>query len=313
MFVLIIIFWVHKHQTLSSMKVQLFTTIAFLQIYFISAANLGIRLLLNKGVDLPTGETCTDAEWASITNVIDAATASTRRNLRRLPSYPAWCDEKCKGFTKGRCQGRHPDCDGYRRLEDSKVSSIANTAETVPLLQEKSKGISLPNIRDLFKSTTCEGQISELNTALNNLGPSLSSQCRSVLNAPREFTCLSIINNCAIQKIRLMNTDNDSVMVDNFKSGMSFCNSGPRITFEAINDSCVCNVQLTLKNSAGNVIQSRFEFYRPFVLYSNSAPNSQGAVDLYGTRLNIGSYSLEYYPDSDPTKVKTITFKVNNC
>jgi hypothetical protein len=295
------------------MRLELFIVIALLQTNVMSAVDLGIRLLLNKGTDLPTGETCSDAEWTSINNVVDATYTSTRRNLRKLQGYPSWCAEKCKGFVRGRCLGRHPDCDGYRRLEESNFTAPASTRDTAPVEPEKSKRVTLPKFRDLFKSTTCQGQISELNTALNNLGPSLSSQCQTVLNSQREYTCLDTIINCDIQKIRLMNADIDSVMVDDFKSGMSFCYWGPRITFEAINDSCVCNVQFHLKNSWGNVIQSRFEFYRPFVLYSNSLPNAQGVVNLYGTRLNVGSYSLEYYPDSNPSKSKTITFNVNNC
>jgi hypothetical protein len=146
------------------------------------------------------------------------------------------------------------------------------------------------------------------------LEPSLSAQCRIVLNAQREFSCLTSIVDCDIQRIRLMNADTDNAITENFSSGMSICRTGPRITFEAINDSCVCNVQFILKNSAGSIIHSRFEFYRPFVAFSNSAPNAQGVVDLYGARFsNTGTYTLEYYPDSDTSLMNSITFTVVNC
>jgi hypothetical protein len=116
---------------------------------------------------------------------------------------------------------------------------------------------------------------------------------------------------CDIQRVQLMNADTETVIDDNFQNGESFFRLGPRITFEAINDSCVCNVQFVIKNSAGSIIHSRFEFYRPFVAFSNSAPNAQGVVDLYGARFsNTGSYTLEFYPDSDPSKTRSIAFTV---
>jgi hypothetical protein len=60
-----------------------------------------------------------------------------------------------------------------------------------------------------------------------------------------------------------MNADTDKVMVEDItrKSGMSFRRSGPRVTSEAINDGCVCNAQFNIKNSAGQLIHRRFEFY----------------------------------------------------
>jgi hypothetical protein len=268
----------------------------------VSASDFALRILLNKGQTLPTGESCTGAEWSSILSTIDATINSRRRNLRRLPQYPAWCEQKCVGFADGTCIGRHPSCNGYRELNGQEESNAADTPKSYDRFYN--------NVRDLFSSTTCQGQIDELNTALNNLEPTLSSQCQAVLDSQREFTYLTTINNCDIQRIRLMNADTDTVMVEDFKNGMSFRRSGPRVTFEAINDSCVCNVQFNIKNSAGQIIHSRFEFYRPFVAFSNSVPNAQGVVDLYGARFGIGSYTLEYYPDNDTSKTLTIAFTV---
>jgi hypothetical protein len=259
--------------------------------------------LLNKGQSLPTGEACSDSEWLSIRNTIDTTINTRRRALRTLQRYPAWCAEKCRGFAPNTCIGAHPSCNGYRKLDEQEEENAVETINSFNVF---------PNFRDLFVATTCQGQIDELNAALNNLQP-LSSQCRTVLNAQREFTCLPSIVDCNIQRVRLMNADTDTVIDDNFQNGESFFRLGPRITFEAINDSCVCNVQFVIKNSAGSIIHSRFEFYRPFVAFSNSAPNAQGVVDLYGARFsNAGSYTLEFYPDNDTSKTRSIAFTVKD-
>jgi hypothetical protein len=231
-----------------------------------------------------------------------------------LITYPSWCAEKCKGYAKGFCQGQHEKCDGYRRLENGQpVFAPPDTA-----LEPASAPAPAPIKDNLFPKTrklvsSCADGVSQVNIALNELAGQVSTPCRSVLLAQREVTCLSDIMNCDIQKMRLMNADTDTVIVDSFTSGMSFCSSGPRITFEAINDKCVCNVQFILKNSSGRVIHSRFEYYRPFVLFSNSAPNAQGVVDLYGNRFAPGTYTLEYYPDSNPGATIKLPFTVNNC
>jgi hypothetical protein len=269
---------------------------------FGSATDFGIRILLNKGQTLPTGETCNGTEWSSILSTIDTTINSRRLSLRKLPVYPAWCEQKCVGFADGTCIGRHPSCNGYRQLHEQEDSSMATIPKPYSFYR---------SLRDLFVSTTCQGQITELNNALNNLKPSLSTQCQTVLDSQREFTCLTTIEGCDIQRIRLMNADNDTVLVDDFTSGMSIRRSASRtVTFEAINDSCVCNVQFIIKNSAGQIIHSRFEFYRPFVAFSNSVPNALGVVDLYGARFSIGSYTLEYYPDNDTSKTQRIAFTV---
>jgi hypothetical protein len=283
------------------MKHIKFIALLCLNATIVSATDFALRILLNKGQTLSTGETCTSGEWSSILSTIDATINARRRNLRNLPSYPAWCAQKCVGFAPDKCVGRHPSCNGYRQLHEQEDDNAFATPNSFSFF---------PSFRNLFVATTCQGQINELNTALNNLEPSLSTQCQAVLNSQREFTCLTSIVDCNIQQVRLINSDTDTVLDPNFTSGKSFSRTPSRVTFEAINDSCVCNVQFNIKNSAGSIIHSRFEFYRPFVAYSNSAPNAQGVVDLYGTRFAEGSYSLELYPDNDPSKTKIITFNV---
>jgi hypothetical protein len=145
--------------------------ITFINLSLVSATDFGIRVLLNKGQSLPTGEACSGSEWLSIRNTIDT-TINTR--------YPAWCAEKCRGFAPNTCIGAHPSCNGYRKLDEQEEENAVETINSFNMF---------PIFRDLFVATTCQGQIDELNTATNNLQP-LSSQCRTVLNAQREFTCL---------------------------------------------------------------------------------------------------------------------------
>ena len=285
-----------------------------LHIFPTSAIDIGLRILLNKGAT--TGTECTAAEMSIMLNTIDAVVHSRRRNLRQLPSYPSWCAQKCIGQAKGSCVSTDPRCDGYRRLENELPASAPAATPEDPFVPSAPAPAptkeNSPKTRDLA-ITSCADGISKANAELDALAKTLSSTCSSLLMAPRDVTCLTEIDNCDIQRMRLMNADTDTVLVESFQSGMSFCASGPAITFEAINDKCVCNVQFNLKNAAGQVIQSRFEYFRPFVLYSNSAPNALGVVNLYGTKLAVGAYTLEYYPDQDTSKTSAITFNVDQC
>ena len=214
--------------------------------------------------------------------------------------------------SRGFCQGQGASCNGYRRLEDGEtVSAPAATPDTAFVTTPAPSAAQTPIMESLFPKTrqlvaTCAEGISQVNTALNTLATQVSPPCRSVLLSEREVTCLTEIDVCEIQKIRLLNAYTDAVIVDSFTSGMSFCSCGPRITFEAINDRCVCNVQ-------GQAVHSRFEFYRPIVLFSNSLPNAQGVVDLYGRNLAAATYSLEYYPDSTLGATVKLSFKVKPC
>lgn len=293
----------------------LFFAIFNVNLHFASAIELGLRVLLNKGVALSSGETCSTTEWSTVATTIKTIAKGRRRNLRQLQTFPSWCAEKCKGFAKGYCQGQHAKCEGYRRLEAGQTASAPATTPEIVLAPAPApapiKQSLFPKARNLAAS--CVEGISQVNTALDTLATQVSPPCSSVLLAVREVTCLTEIDDCDIQKVRLMNADTDTVIVDNFTSGMSFCSSGPKITFEAINDKCVCNVQFNLKNAGGQVIFSRFEFYRPFVLFSNSVPNAQGVVNLYGNRLSPGAYTLEYYPDSNIGAATELQFTVNSC
>ena len=83
-------------------------------------------------------------------------------------SYPRYCANNCAGYATGRCMALN--CRGYRRA----------TAESQPSLRPK---------RDLFYSTSCDNQKSEMNNLLTNIQNELGPRCRSLLNAPRKMSC----------------------------------------------------------------------------------------------------------------------------
>ena len=137
-----------------------------------SATELGIRVLLNKGAALPSGETCSSTEWSSISSTISTIVKSRRRNLRQLQTYPSWCAEKCRGFAKGFCQGQHDRCDGYRRLDDGETVSSPTTLNTdqpvsTPPASAPIQETLSPTARNPV--TTCGEGLSQVNAALNAL------------------------------------------------------------------------------------------------------------------------------------------------
>ena len=296
------------------MKFSLVLTIVSIHICRVSA-DLAVRLLLNKGETLSTAQSCTGQEWETIVQTTEATYDAiyARRNLRRLQTFPSWCAEKCKGFAKGYCQGRHPKCEGYRRLQAKNAANAPAISPelapaTAPALAPVIKIAKKLSIRALF-APTCQDDINEINASLEQVKSSFNSAsgCKAVLNSPREYECLTTIDNCRIQKIQLLNAADASVLKDSFTSGMSVCANVP-VMFRAVKDPCVCNVQFNLKDSNGLVIHDHFVFHEPYV--SHTEPNADGQL---GQKLTVGTYSLDYYPDSDKGLLKTITFPVNNC
>lgn len=90
---------------------------------------------------------------------------------RDLQSYPGYCANNCAGYAPGRCMALN--CKGYRKSRE--------TAESKPL--------SLRPRRDLFYSTGCDNQKSEMNNLLTNIQNELGPRCKALLNAPRNMTC----------------------------------------------------------------------------------------------------------------------------
>ena len=279
-----------------------------------AAIEVGLRVLLNQGT--PLGVECNADEWMQVSDTTSAVVNSRRRNLRQLQTYPTWCAEKCRGFAKGTCIGVHYLCKGYRRLENGEPMSAPATSPEMDFVSAPApapiKSSVLLQPRNLEISSCADG-ISKLNTALDKLAQQVSPSCNSLLMAPRDVTCLTNIDKCNIHKMSLVNADSGAQLVENFTNGMSFCSNGPKITFQAITDGCVCDVMFTLKNSAGDVIHNRLEFDHPFVLYSHSAASGRGKVNLHGKRLAVGAYTLEYYPDDKSSMTSVIKFDVKQC
>lgn len=187
---------------------------------------------------------------------------------------------------------------------------------TAPVLAPATKIVkkrSRMRITSLF-APTCQNDINEFNASLDEVKATFSatSGCKAVLDSSREYECLTTIDNCRIKKIQLLNADTDGVVTGSFASGMSFCSSVP-VAFRAINDPCVCNVQFNLKNSSGLLIHNHFAYHEPYVSFYHGEPNAGGQVNIYGKKLAAGTYSLDYYPDSVQSLLKTITFTVKNC
>jgi hypothetical protein len=96
----------------------------------------------------------------------DAVVTDEDNNARELKTYPAYCANSCAGYAKGWCLALN--CVGYRR-------SV------------------MESMRELFWSTNCENQKSEVNNLLNNMcnNNQVGQSCKSFVMAPRTMTCFS--------------------------------------------------------------------------------------------------------------------------
>ena len=301
------------------MNTALFLTIVCLHLYRTSAT-YGVRLLVNDGYELPAVPECTNLDSIQHETEYMYEQLARRRNLRRVPTYPSFCRNVCRGIAKGYCQGLHPQCNGYRRLEQAVTApgaspeSVVATAPALAPVRKIAKKRTLPE--SVFKSgtATCEEDVAFLNNGLDGLKDSFGagSACGKLLSAPRTYECLTTIDNCRVQKIELLNANTDTVVNSNFATGMSFCGKAFPIAFRAVKDPCVCNVLFTLKDSTGAVISSHEAIRHPYVSFDHSQRDANGVVNVYGKSLTEGSYKLEYYPDSDQSLQKDITFSVHN-
>jgi hypothetical protein len=92
---------------------------------------------------------------------------------RGLVTYPRYCANSCRGYATGRCMALN--CKGYRHQQRRTTID--------------SKSSSLRPKRNLFYSTSCENQKSEMNNLLTNIRNEVGPRCQSLLNAPRKMTC----------------------------------------------------------------------------------------------------------------------------
>jgi hypothetical protein len=250
-----------------------------------------VRALFNNGNVLPAGQTCSSSEFDTIHSTM---LASRRRNLRtdrRLD--PVWCKAACLGFPPGKCDLVYSGCPNTRRRDE----------EFTPVEEEEPSN-EVGNPRELT-ATSCTERISQINTALDTLQPSMSTDCQAVLGAPRSFTCFEV--NCQITSFALWNADADTVSVANFPNGGSFCKSAFKFAFEAVTESCVqsASFQITGQGYKSN----RAESASPWMSFGKNGNGN----DKSGKSLKAGNYTLTAYPDLDPARSKSLTFTVNNC
>lgn len=144
--------------------------------FVIADSTLVIRVLFNEGNPLGNGVFCTQADEDKLEQAVRAVEEDDRyRRLqsnimdivtdRELSSYPPKCKKSCAGYTSGYCMVA--DCKKYRRRGLREVG------------------------RDLDWSSDCAGRMKQLNDALNRVKSSLSSSCRTLVNAPRYMSCMT--------------------------------------------------------------------------------------------------------------------------
>lgn len=155
--------------------------------------NVILQVLLNSDENLCTDkwgnsvECCEENEWDLISqrfytmsinqrqlrgesdlneeNAADSTSNVVDDEARKL-SYSRYCANSCRWYATGRCLALN--CKGYRR-------SVMET------------------MRELFWSTNCENQKSEVNNLLNNMANNneVGENCKILLRSSRKLTCFS--------------------------------------------------------------------------------------------------------------------------
>jgi hypothetical protein len=162
------------------MKLSLFKLILLCMLPLIAEADMQIQILLNGGNMLESEQICDSWDVEVLEAALHAASQNQRRGLqdrnkvmkrkiisfRDLVFYPPGCKKSCRGFATGHCLVTN--CAGFRRL-----------------------GLRDPDTRNLYWSSNCEGQMEELNDALNTIQAYLSLDCQALLDAPRLMSCIT--------------------------------------------------------------------------------------------------------------------------
>jgi hypothetical protein len=125
--------------------------------------------ILKMDSDIPRNESKVDVLRNSTQNANNIDTD------RDLMTYRAFCANRCKGYAPGRCLAMK--CRGYRQRHTKDIESQLPQSSLRP-----------PH-RNLFYSTSCDNQRSEINNLFTNLQHELGPRCNSLLNAPRKMTC----------------------------------------------------------------------------------------------------------------------------
>jgi hypothetical protein len=265
--------------------------------------DFAVRTIFNNDQLLPTGDTCTVVEWDAVANAVRQAAESDLARRRQLRSA-AWCAQACQG-QRFYCILAGAGCTGkFRRLSGSKSSRSLGAP-----------GVDLAANATQRPTLSCNDAVTNINKALDSLAPTLSIGCQAVLQTQRDFTCVEVDKkeiattttpSCQIQSFALWNADTDTVAVANFTSGSSFCRRPFRFGIQALTDPCIKRAQFDLVGTNG-YHKDQTEFAAPFFSFGNKG------LDIYGTRVKAGTYTLTVYPDEDVSRSRMLTFTVMDC
>ena len=151
---------------------------------------LQVGLMTTTSCNKSTGPCCDKNEWAHIQDKFYTMVSKQRQlrgsdavdedstldgvsvvgnEDRELKTYPRFCASRCAGWAAGTCLAAY--CKGFRR---SLVESI----------------------RELFWSTNCDNQKSEVNNLFKNMANNneVGPRCKQVLQGPRSMECYSNVN-----------------------------------------------------------------------------------------------------------------------
>jgi len=154
-----------------------------------SAADVGVRVLINKGRSVEGGA-CTDDERRLIKRSLYNAVAGRRRLAggRDLTS----CSAVCQSFAG--CYVAHPRCSGWRRLgaPEEKCSHLEKEDEE-KWREEISKMQGIHLLESQEELAACENEKQLVNKVLDQaMNANLQPACRTVLQQSIDLECFKL-------------------------------------------------------------------------------------------------------------------------
>ena len=153
-------------------------------------SKLGIRVLFNEGMEPESDDHCSASELYVIHDIVvrtigfvqirklsslrgSSSNGLMQRNVRSMN-----CANVCKGYAPGTCVRGHPQCKGYRNLQD-----VVDTNDREILdAAEENNGAALDRCDNMMKQTKVALQLI--------LSMELSKSCVSLLLEPISLKCM---------------------------------------------------------------------------------------------------------------------------
>jgi hypothetical protein len=180
---------------------------------------------------------------------------------------------------------------GRRRLEGSDHGDIIDIAFN---------GESPPQRR---LSTPCDHNISAVTAALEQIRPSLSTECQDLVFAPRNISCVQTTTDCFVESFTLWNARYDTVMIPNF-NGHSFCKR-TYVLIEAKTNYYLGSVRFVV--TGGPTHLNTTDTLSPYYIMGNDPYN------IWGTYFGIGNYTLTAMSEDGNGFSKSINFTSRQC